>query len=640
MAWQGFRLATAPRDMLRVAVLVLPLLILALSGDWWQPSPLAPILRHIWVPVAFAALVLLGFGLPVYWRALIALSRARFSADLLLAIGASAGMALACWQAWHLPPDAGAATKLLIWRDAAFAASLIAVAWLGDIAARPDPVPSHRAKAKPLPATLTIPAGDLIPVDAVVKDGRSEIQDPNGADDIFPTVVAVGDRVHAGSRNGDAALVVVPLPGTPDHPLQSGTGRVPGGHLTLSGLFGWAAMAMLVATFLVLAWRFLLGPPMADPIAASLRLMMLAAPLGLGLAKAAPAAELLRAIRQLGVEVHDLDIFERLPPLRSVVFGHRGVLIPDRHRVISVQTPDGEGGSELIARAASVAQAGYDPWGRALLDLAVGYRMRLKNAVNYHAKIGAGVMADVADRTTLLGSRAFIEEHGIDCSALDKAADEAAAQGRRLRWVGEAGANPKLLGFIVFGAPSVAGAVMAVKNLDRLDLATAWLAEKEDPGHQALGRHLKIGQLLPMPELHGVEAIEAFTNYRRRHGPLLYVTAEPLVDNLVAHLGPSDVVLPFGRRAAAQSPAADFAITRQDPRLVVDILRYTARYRRLALINLALVFAFALVVAFWPFIQGSSRDLGSYEIAVILLLAISSLSLRSLPTTANEVDEE
>jgi Cu+-exporting ATPase len=640
MAWQGLRLGTAPRDLLRVAVLVPPLLILALAGDWWQPSPLAPILRHIWVPVAFAALVILGFGLPIFWRGLVDLARLRFTVDLLLAIGAGAGLALAFWLAWRIAPDANATARLVIWRDAAFASSLIAVAWLGEIAARPDPVPAHRSQTKPLPPTLTIPAGDLIPVDAVVKEGRSEIQDPNGTDDIYPTVVSAGDRVHAGSRNGDAALVVVPLPVAVDHHEQAGQGRGRSQLFGLSGLFRCAALAMFVLAILIFCWRLLIGPAMVDPVAAGLRLLMLTAPLGLGLAMAAPAGELMRAMRQLGVEVHDLGIFERLLPLRAVVFGHRGVLIPDRHRVISVLTPDGEGGSDLIARAASVAQAGHDPWGRALLDLAVGYRMRLKTALNYQSEIGAGAMAEVADRPTLFGNREYLESHGIDCSPLDKAAEEAMAQGRRLRWVGEAGKQPKLLGFIVFGAPSVAGAVMAVKNLDRLGLATAWLADKQDPGHQALARHLKIGQVLPMPDIESIPTLDAVKALRQRHGPLLYVTAEPLVDNLAGNLGPDDVVLPFGRRAAAQSPNAAFAITRQDPRLVIDILRYGARYQRLALINLVLVCAAAAIVAFWPFLQGSNRDLGSYEIAVILLLAVSSLSLRSLPTTANEVDEE
>lgn len=629
MAWQGLKVV-APLDLLRMAVLVPPLGILALSGDWWGRSPLEPLLDQIWIPLALAAAVTLGFGYRIYWRALLALGRLRVRGDSLLALGFTAGLALAFWQAWRLPPDASDGAMLLVWRDAAFAASLVAVVRLGDLVAKPDPVAPRGAKGV-VGATLTVPAGDLIPVDAVVRDGRSEIQDTHGTDDIFPTVVGPGDRVHTGARNGDAALVIAPLPKAADPPPP------PHHESSLTRIVGWAALGMLLLAFCVLGWRYLTGPAFADPLASILRLVMLSAPLGLGVALAAPAAELLRATRALGIEVHDLGSFERVLSLRSVVFGHRGVLIPDRHRVISVQTPDGDHGSELIARAASVAQAGNDPWGRALLDLAVGYRMRLKNAVNYRAVIGDGIVADIAECPVYLGTRDFLIAQGIDCKPLDEAAEEATAQGRRLRWVGEGGANPKLLGFVVFGAPSVAGAAVTVKNLDRLGLATAWLADGNDPGHQVLAKHLKLDHLLPMDD---AAIAEALASFRKRHGPLLYVTAEPLAEAGLAALGPADLVLPFGRRATTQWPLAPIAITRQDPRLIVDILMLASRYRRLAFVNLALVFAAAAVVAFAPVLMGTSRDLASYEIAVILLLAVSSLGLRALPSAANEVDEE
>jgi Cu+-exporting ATPase len=437
MAWQGIRGGTAPRDLLRAVVLFVPLLLLALSGDWWSPSPLEPVLKNIWLPVGFAICMVVGFGWPVLRRAVVLLRRGRLGGDLLIVLGALAGIALSLWQARLGPVDAAA--QILIWRDAAFAASLIAVAGLGDLVARADRVPA-RSVAKGGSETISVAPGELIPVDGTVRDGRSEIQDPHGSDDIFPSVVTCGDRVHAGARNGDSVLLIVPSPSALPPRLKVRDGGV-GAEVT-----AWAVPVMLLLAVLIFVWRSLMGPVMADPVLAALRLAMLSAPLGLGLVVAAPAAELLRATREMGLEIHNLAVLARLPRLRAVIFGHRGVLIPERHRVISVQTPDGDHGSAFIARAASVAQAGHDPWGRSLLDLAVSYRMRLKNAQNYQAVIGEGVMADVGDRPTLFGSREFLENHGIDCSQMDEAASAALAQGRRLRWVGEGGGDPQPAG--------------------------------------------------------------------------------------------------------------------------------------------------------------------------------------------------
>src|SRR5690606_37761709 len=118
-----------------------------------------------------------------------------------------------------------------------------------------------------------------------------------------------------------------------------------------------------------------------------------------------------------------------------VLFAHRGILIPERHRAISAQTPGGDAGSELIGRAAAVAQAGHDPWGHALLELAVRYRMRLKPARDYRAAIGEGIAATVGEIPTLFGTRDFLARHGVDCTPLDKASAEVLAQGRQVRWV-------------------------------------------------------------------------------------------------------------------------------------------------------------------------------------------------------------
>jgi hypothetical protein len=58
------------------------------------------------------------------------------------------------------------------------------------------------------------------------------------------------------------------------------------------------------------------------------------------------------------------------------------------------------------------------------------------------------------------------------------------------------------------------------------------------------------------------------------------------------------------------------------------------------LTNLAIAITAAAVFAFLPQFLGSRSDLGSYEVLIVLLLAMSSLGLRAMPTTANEVDEE
>jgi Cu+-exporting ATPase len=630
MRWQGLKLDMTPTDVLCLPLLLAPLVLLGMTGNWWGASPLKPVLPFLWAPLALAAAVQLGLGLPLYLRAIGKLVRLRIDTDTLLVVGASAALALAIWRFRHLAPGAGTQAMLAIWRDAAFGASIIAVALLGEIALR-GARRSALLPLKPLPkGRIVVAPGAFIPCDGIVRDGASEVQDPVGADDVFPIVVKTGARVHAGARNGDGALTIEVIEGVAGQPEHRRHREIPD---NLTRFVNWAARAMLLIALGSVLWQLWRDGIDRDVVARILHTVALATPLALGLVMAAPASEVLSAARRLGIEIRDLAILDRLRHVGAVVIGHRGVLVPDRLRVISAQCVDGVAGTDLIRRAATVAQAGHDPWGMAILDFAVGYRMRLKPATSYHGSLGQGCSAWVERQEILVGTRRFVEGRGADCAPLEQAANLATSQGRRLRWVAEMTPKPRVLGFISFGAPSVSGAVETVRNLNGLGFRTAWLARPEDAGHVALGKHFKIGNLVSeRPE----EVAKGLAELRRKHGPLLLVTA----DEIPAGLVDSDTILPFGRRIMEQVPTSALATTRHDPRIIVDLLQLAARHRQLVLMNLLIAFLAAAIFAFLPNYVGSRSDLGSYEVAVVLLLAFSSLGLRAMPTTANEVDEE
>lgn len=622
-------------DMLRTAVLVMPLLLLAMTGNWWGVSPLKSVLNYVWAPFILTVVVQFGLGLPVYWRVLGKLLRLRVEADMLVVVGASAAFALALWQYRHLAVATDTGQLLIIWRDLAFGASLVAIVLLGEIAQNNAQKLAVRPRSVVPKGPLVIEPGAFIPYDGVVQDGASEIQDPVGADDVFPIVAKAGMRVNAGARNGDGALTIQPLESVPGHAHKFLERSRPN---SLHGIVNWAARIMLVAAIAMSVWRLsrnLPGPGGLDAqaVADALQFLAMAAPLGIGLVLAAPASELLNAARRLGIEIRDIGILDRLRHVGAVVMGHRGVLVPDRLRVISAQCVDGISGSELIRRVSAVAQLGHDPWGTAVLDFAVNYRMRLDTAVEYKSSLGEGITARIDSQQILFGTRAYLESRGVSCQHFDEMAKQAISQGRRLRWVGETFPSRRAIGFVVFGAPTVSGAAEAVKNLRRVGLSTAWLARTDDPAHVALAKHLKIGRVISeLPS----DVVEGLGNLRKKSGPILLVTADVVPEGLAE----GDVLLPFGRRIMEQLPGSALATARHDPRLIVDLFSLAARHRQVVLINTVIAFAAAVLFAFLPERLGSRSDLASYEVAIVLLLAMSSLGLRAVPTTANEVDEE
>ncbi|WP_374652684.1 hypothetical protein [Dongia sp.] len=617
-------------DLLRMPVLLAPLLLLALSGTWWGVSPLTPVLGHSAAMLVGAAVVQFVVCLPVYFRAGAKMLRLHVDGDTLLVAGASAAFALALWRYFHLTPAAGSEQLLLVWRDAAFGASLLSVAILGDILVRT----AARSTLLPLRAgpagRVAVGPGDLVPADGIVIDGHSEIQDPAGSDDVYPIVVRPGAHVHLGARNGDGPLTIE-LPAA-ETARQQAAGR-PVLEDRLTQLLAWIARGTLAVIAAAIAWRVWgLGGP-GDPVIVSLQMLALAAPLGLGLVYAAPTSEVLTAARAMGLEIKDLAVLDRLRHVGAVILGHRGILVPDRLRLISAHPIGGVQPVDLIRRAAAIAQMGHDPWGKAILDFAVGFRMRLKPASGYRSTIGKGIGGHTEKQEILIGSRTFVQSHGVDCTALDADAVKVMAQGRRVRWVAEAAPKRQVLGFLVFGAPSVSGAVDAVRNLRRMGLETAWIAHGEDPAHATLAKSLKIGRILPD---RAEEKADSLRKLRHRAGSLLVVAADEVPEGMTPH----DILLPFGRRLMEQCPETPVATTRHDPRVIVDLLLLAARHRQMVLINALIAYAAALLFALAPFWLDRRSDLGSYEVGVVLLLALSALSLRAMPTTANEVDEE
>jgi cation transport ATPase len=110
----------------------------------------------------------------------------------------------------------------------------------------------------------------------------------------------------------------------------------------------WVARGMLLLATAIMVWRLWRHGADGDAVAGILRLFAIMTPLGLGLVMAAPASEVLTAARRLGIEIRDLAVLDGLRRVAAVVLGHRGVLVPDRLRVISVQCIEGVAGSNIM----------------------------------------------------------------------------------------------------------------------------------------------------------------------------------------------------------------------------------------------------------------------------------------------------
>ena len=301
---------------------------------------------------------------------------------------------------------------------------------------------------------LRIRPGEALPVDGIVIDGRSAVDEQLLTGEPIPVDKAPGADVSAGTLNTTGSLTIearrvgaeTTLSRIIDMVAAAQRSRAPV-QAQVDRVAAWFVPAVVAASVLAfLAWMiFGPSPALAYAIVAAVSVLIIACPCALGLAT--PMSIMVATGRgaRAGVLVKDAAALERLARVDTLVVDKTGTLTEGRPRLVDV-VPLGTFDPKMLLRlAASLERASEHPLGAAIVAGAKERRIATMAPQHFKATAGEGAEASVAGQDVAVGNARLMQRLGADTAAAEETAARLAADGKTVMLVA---VNGKLSGLL------------------------------------------------------------------------------------------------------------------------------------------------------------------------------------------------
>jgi len=277
---------------------------------------------------------------------------------------------------------------------------------------------------------LRVRPGEKIPVDGVIVEGASSIDESMITGESLPVAKGLGERVIGATVNGTGSFVMraehvgasTVLAQIVRMVAEAQRSRAPIQRLadTVSGYFVPMVIGAAVITFT--AW-LLVGPPptLAHAILAAVAVLIIACPCALGLAT--PMAVMVGTGRgaHAGVLIRNAEVLELMERVDTIVVDKTGTLTEGKPRLMTIEVVPGSDESEVLRLAASVERASEHPFAAAIVAGANDRGIALDRVAGFVSTTGAGVSASVGGRVVRVGSARIFEDQSAAGDLIERA---------------------------------------------------------------------------------------------------------------------------------------------------------------------------------------------------------------------------
>jgi Cu+-exporting ATPase len=423
---------------------------------------------------------------------------------------------------------------------------------------------------------LRVRPGEKVPVDGVVLEGASSVDESMISGEPLPVEKVAGARVTGATLNGNGSFLMRAEKVGKDTLLarivqlvaEAQRSRAPIQRLA-DRVAAWFVPAVVAVAVLAFAGWAALGPEprLAYALVAAVSVLIIACPCALGLAT--PMSIMVGVGRgaRAGVLLKDAAALETLARVDTLVVDKTGTLTEGRPRLLSVVGVGGGDGSDELRLAASLERGSEHPLAAAVVRAAEERGLGLKSASDFHALPGRGLAGTVEGRALLLGSRTLLEERAVDVSPLAAAAQTEQAEGRSVLFLAVDGRARAVLSAADTLKPT---ALEAIRELQADGLQIVMLTGDGRAAAAAAARALGIDRVLAevLPE-RKVEAVRAL----QREGRTVAMAGDGINDAPALAAAQVGIAMGTGTDVALQSAGVT---------LVKGDLRAILRARRLS----------------------------------------------------------
>jgi Cu+-exporting ATPase len=480
--------------------------------------------------------------------------------------------------------------------------------------------------------TMRVRPGEKVPVDGVVLEGASSVDESMVTGEPIPVQKASGDRVTGATMNGTGALVIRAERVGADTLLsqivrmvaEAQRSRAPIQRLAdvVASYFVPAVVGASAATFAVWA---VVGPDpkMTHALVNAVAVLIIACPCALGLAT--PMSIMVGTGRgaAAGVLIKNAEALEVLEKVDTLVVDKTGTLTEGKPRLVAVEAAEGTSADDLLRLAASLERASEHPLAAAIVAGARERGVHLDEARGFKSITGKGAAGEVAARQVVVGNRKLLEDLQIQPAALLARAEELRGEGETVVFVA---IDQRLAGLLGVADPVKASTPEALDLLRQEGIGVVMLTGDSRTTAGAVARKLGIDQVeaevLPDHKSEVVTRLKAA-------GRVVAMAGDGIND--APALAAADVGIAMGTGTDVAMESAGVTLVRGD-------LRGIARARRLSRgtmrnIRQNLFFAFVYNVLGVPIAAGVLFPF--FGLLLNPMIASAAMSLSSVSVIGN-----
>ncbi|AGU50762.1 heavy metal translocating P-type ATPase [Variovorax paradoxus B4] len=636
----GAQAAPAPAGIAGMSsglVRLIAALVLAIAAEtvsFLAPEGTGPMVVEMGLALAAIALA----GLDTYKKGFAALLRGRLNINALMAVAVTGAFLIGQWPEAAMVMALYAIAELIEARAVDRARNAIQglLALAPELAEVRQPDGSwKRAKADAvaLGAIVRIRPGERVPLDGVVTEGASAIDQAPVTGESIPVDKSAGDPVFAGTINQTAALefrVTAVAANTTlariIHAVEEAQGtRAPTQRFVdrFAAVYTPAVFVLAIAIAALSPW--LMGWSWTEAIYKALVLLVIACPCALVISTPVTVVSALASAARRGILIKGGTYLEEARKLKAVALDKTGTITEGKPKLVASRLLDPAGDEDVVfAIAASIAGRSDHPVSKAIAE---GLKRERQPVGDFTALPGRGVQATHEGRSYVLGNHRLIEEQGLCSPALEAELKQHEEAGRTVTLLASGQAVLALFAVADTIKPS---SQAAMAELRALGVTPVMLTGDNAATARAIGMHAGIddvrGNLLPEEKLDAIKALQ------QRHG-MAGMAGDGIND--APALAQADIGFAMGGAGTDTAmEAADVVIMNDDLRRLPETIRLSRRAHAVLWQNITLALGIKAVFFVLAVFGSATMWMAVFaDMGASLLVVANGLRLMRSPKT-------
>lgn len=411
---------------------------------------------------------------------------------------------------------------------------------------------------------IVVRPGEKIPVDGVITEGSTSIDESMLTGESIPVEKKIGDSVIGASINKNGSFKFRATKIGKDTTLSqiiklvedAQGSKAPIAKMAdkISGVF--VPIVIVLAILSGLAWFFIGGESWIFALTITISVLVIACPCALGLAT--PTAIMVGTGKgaENGVLIKSGDALETTHKIKTIVFDKTGTITEGKPKVTDIVTSQSISQDELLRLAASAEKGSEHPLGEAIVNGAVEKNLNLSKTDSFEAIPGHGIEVSIEGSTLLLGNRKLMDDRNISLGELSPVSDNLAEQGKTPMYIAKDG---QIAGIIAVADTIKQSSAMAIKKLHKMGIEVAMITGDNKRTADAIAKQVGIdrvlSEVLPEDKASEVKKLQA-------EGKKVAMVGDGIND--APALAQADIGIAIGSGTDVAMESADIVLMRSD----------------------------------------------------------------------------